>query len=282
METQLPPAASAALSRTFDARLAPPSAPNPTHGSLHSSPRISPLPAAHLPDVEKPASASLSGAGDDAWTLYEPDPDPDKDERAAADSHALSILVSPDRNPNRVRRVSDRRLQIYLSGPCVLLSLALALWTLAALLASTLLLPLSILRPRCFRANLAFLLAPALRLHLACVRAPGPPASEAAPSTLSLTAVLLLAPLVAAAAAAAAWTAGFFWFFACVVGNPEGPPDDGGGGGGREGRRRGGRARRRDEERLRPRRRADDGRGAVLWVRKRWKAWLAGSYEARR
>ena len=116
---------------------------------------------------------------------------------------------------------------------------------------------------------------------LAAIHAPPPPSASAEAvrlSTLSLTAVLLLAPLVAAAAAVAAWTAGFFWFFACVVGNPEGPPDEEDG---REGRRRRRARRRGDEEQLGPARRADDGRGAVLWVRKWWKAWLASSYEDR-
>jgi hypothetical protein len=145
-----------------------------------------------------------------------------------------------------------------------------------------LLLPLTLLRPRCLRANLTFLLAPALRLHLAAIHSPPPPSpsSEAdapALSPLALTTVLLLSPLVATAVALAAWTAGFFWFFACVVGNPEGPPDEEQ----RKARRsrRGRRARRGGEEGLRLHQRADDGRASVLCVRGWWKAWLASSYD---
>jgi hypothetical protein len=95
METQSPPAAAMTTPpRTSDAYLSPP-APNTVRSSLQSSrsPRISPFPAAvHLPDVEK-AAPSQSGADDD-WTLYDPDLDPDKDEYIAANSRALSILVS--------------------------------------------------------------------------------------------------------------------------------------------------------------------------------------------
>jgi hypothetical protein len=92
MATEPPAPALVPPCRTSETHLSPPDPPNATSASLHSSPRISPLPTAHLPDVEKPA-ASLS-AGDDAWTLYDPDLDPDKDERGAADARALSILVS--------------------------------------------------------------------------------------------------------------------------------------------------------------------------------------------
>ena len=64
-----------------------------------------------------------------------------------------------------------------------------------------------------------------------------------------LVLVSLLSPLYSMVIAAAAWVAGVFWFYTAILGNPDGKED------------------------------RDDGREAVLAVRKWWERWLIQSLE---
>ena len=64
-----------------------------------------------------------------------------------------------------------------------------------------------------------------------------------------LVLVSMLSPLYAMAIAVAAWVAGAFWLYTAVLGNPDGREDK------------------------------DDGREAVLAVRRWWERWLIQSLE---
>ena len=64
-----------------------------------------------------------------------------------------------------------------------------------------------------------------------------------------LVLVSMLSPLYAMAIAVAAWVAGAFWLYTAVLGNPDGRED------------------------------RDDGREAVLAVRRWWERWLIQSLE---
>ena len=72
----------------------------------------------------------------------------------------------------------------------------------------------------------------------------GDPVHSETSGIIVLVLVSLLSPLYAMAIAVATWVAGVFWFYTAILGNPDGKED------------------------------RDDGREAVLAVRKYWEKWL--------
>lgn len=135
------------------------------------------------------------------------------------------------------------QLLFYLSGPCALLSGAITLWTIVALLVSLVLAPLRLCSTRPPLAEqLKNFLAPALNLQLHLVYSHDSANDYSAPM---LVVIHLFSPLVALGVAIAAWTAAAFWFFSSILGDP----------GGHDGH--------------------NDGKESILGVRNWWERWLS-------
>lgn len=135
------------------------------------------------------------------------------------------------------------QLLLFLSGPCALLSGAIALWTMTALLLSLVLAPLRLCSSRpLLSEQLQRFLAPALNLQLHLIYSHNPASGY---STPMLILVHLFSPLVAFGVAIAAWTAAGFWFFSSILGDP----------GGHDGH--------------------NDGKESILGVRGWWERWLS-------
>lgn len=136
-------------------------------------------------------------------------------------------------------------LQLFLSGPCALLSFAIALWTILALFVSLLLVPLRLCskgRPT-LGAQLTNFLAPPLNLQLRLIYSYSSAQNYSVPM---LVIVQLLAPIVAIGVAIGAWTSACFWFFSAILGDPAGQ----------------------DQGR-------NDGKDSLLGVRRWWDRWLS-------
>lgn len=135
------------------------------------------------------------------------------------------------------------QLLFYLSGPCALLSGAITLWTIIALLVSLVLAPLRLCSTRPpLSEQLKNFLAPALNLQLHLVYSHNP-ATDYSPPMLVL--IHLFSPIVAFGVAIAAWTAAAFWFFSSILGDT----------GGHDGH--------------------NDGKESILGVRNWWERWLS-------
>ncbi|KAK8200257.1 uncharacterized protein BKA78DRAFT_349144 [Phyllosticta capitalensis] len=134
------------------------------------------------------------------------------------------------------------RILLHLSGFACLLSFALSLWTLAAILLAALLQPLRFcsIRPD-YREQLVRFLGPPLRLQFRCIYAA--PFSSIYNTKLLLV-VHLFSPFVAMGIAIAAWVSASFWIYAAMIGDP----------GSKDGH--------------------NDGRESVLVVRSYWERWL--------
>ncbi|CAO2650942.1 Nn.00g092390.m01.CDS01 [Neocucurbitaria sp. VM-36] len=140
------------------------------------------------------------------------------------------------------------QLLFYLSGPCALLSLAVTLWTIFALVISLILAPLRFCSSRPpLSEQLTTFLAPALNLQLHLVYSHNSTTSYSAPM---LVVVHLFSPVVAVGVAIAAWTAAAFWIFTSILGDP----------GGNDGH--------------------NDGQESILGVRKWWERWLSRGLRA--
>jgi len=140
------------------------------------------------------------------------------------------------------------QLLLFLSGPCALLSAAITLWTIVALLLSLLLAPLRLCATRpSLSEQLKNLLAPALNLQLHLIYSHD---STSEYSTPMLIVVHFFSPLVAFGVAIAAWTAAGFWFFSSILGDP----------GGHDGH--------------------NDGKESILGVRNWWERWLSRALRA--
>ncbi|KAF2866183.1 hypothetical protein BDV95DRAFT_612046 [Massariosphaeria phaeospora] len=135
------------------------------------------------------------------------------------------------------------QLLLYLSGPCVVLSFGISVWTLFCVLVALLLQPLRICSTRpSLSSQLTTFLAPPLNLQLHAIYSCSS-ATEYSPAMLVV--VHLFSPVVAGGVAVAAWTAACFWFFSMILGDP----------GGQDGH--------------------NDGKESILGVRSWWDRWLS-------
>ncbi|CAD0084517.1 unnamed protein product, partial [Aureobasidium vineae] len=136
----------------------------------------------------------------------------------------------------------DQRL-LYLSGPCVLVSFLLCIWSLVISFFTVLTYPL-----RLFSASrqplsdeLRCLLARSNRVQLRAIYSFDITQGK---SVSSLLLVHFLSPLVAMAVSLSAWAVAIYWVFAAMIGDPDGT--EGG----------------------------NDGRATVLGLRAYWEMWL--------
>jgi len=137
------------------------------------------------------------------------------------------------------------QLLFYLSGPCALLSIAISLWTIFAILISLAVYPLRFCSNRPpLSTQLTTFLAPALNLQLHLVYSFDASESYSVPM---LVIISLFSPIIAFGIAVASWTAAGFWFFSSILGDPGG--HDGG--------------------------RHNDGKDCILGVRNYWERWLS-------
>ena len=136
-------------------------------------------------------------------------------------------------------------MQFYLSGPCALLSIAISLWTIFAILISLAVYPLRFCSNRPpLSTQLTTFLAPALNLQLHLVYSFDASESYSVPM---LVIISLFSPIIAFGIAVASWTAAGFWFFSSILGDPG--CHDGG--------------------------RHNDGKDCILGVRNYWERWLS-------
>lgn len=134
------------------------------------------------------------------------------------------------------------RILIHLSGFACLVSFAISLWTLFAVVIAALLQPLRFcsMRPD-YREQLVKFLSPSLRLQFRLIYSA--PLSSMYNTPLLLL-VCLLSPFVAVGIAIATWISASFWIYASIIGDP----------GSKDGH--------------------NDGRESVLAVRSYWESWL--------
>jgi hypothetical protein len=135
--------------------------------------------------------------------------------------------------------------QLFLSGPCALLSLVITIWTLLSLFIALILQPFRLCSkaPPSLGAQLTTFLAPPLNLQLRLIYSHSPGTEYKVPM---LIVIHLFSPIVAIGVAIAAWTAAFFWFFSAILGDPAGQ-DEG----------------------------HNDGKDSLLGVRRWWDKWLS-------
>jgi len=149
-------------------------------------------------------------------------------------------------------RLDDQRLHLeskamkillYLSGPCVLVSLLLCIWSLIISFFTVLTYPLRLFSTFCqpLSDELRSLLARSNRLQLRVIYSFNITQGK---NVSSLLLVHLLSPFVAMAVALSAWAVAIYWVFAAMIGDPDGT--EGGG----------------------------DGRATVLGLRTYWEMWL--------
>lgn len=144
---------------------------------------------------------------------------------------------------------------IYLSSLSPILALPIALYTLLIGTLLLLLFPLwSCVKQTPMCARLHYFLSPALSLQLGLVYSSyniAEPVPSGTSGAVVLSLIFMLSPLYAVVLAVATWIAGVFWFYTAILGNPDGKED------------------------------RDDGREAVLAVRRWWEKWLVQSLEPR-
>ncbi|KAI4727169.1 hypothetical protein E4T49_05083 [Aureobasidium sp. EXF-10728] len=135
------------------------------------------------------------------------------------------------------------KILLYLSGPCVLVSFLLCIWSLVISFFTVLTYPL-----RLFSASrqplsdeLRSLLARSNRVQLRAIYSSNVTQGK---SVANLLSVHVLSPLVAMAVSLSAWAVAIYWVFAAMIGDPDGT--EGG----------------------------NDGRATVLGLRTYWEMWL--------
>lgn len=170
------------------------------------------------------------------------------DQRMHLESKAPNILVRSTAIFPSHFIVLTYNLQLFLSGPCVLLSALLCIWSLVISLFTVLTYPL-----RLFSASrqplsdeLRSLLARSNRLQLRAIYSFSPLRGK---SVASLLLVHLASPFLAMAIALGAWAVAIYWLFAAMIGDPDGT--EGG----------------------------NDGRATVLGLRAYWEMWLCKAME---
>lgn len=159
-------------------------------------------------------------------------------------NHDVTAAVY-DSGEYREKGPEDKPVQLllWLSGPCAILSLFIALWTILSLFILALVQPFRLLSSRSTKSSqvTTFLAAPLnLQLHLIYSYA-----TSTEYSSPMLIVVNLFSPFVAAGVAIAAWTAACFWFFSAILGDPAGQD------------------------------RRNDGKETILGVRNWWERWLS-------
>ncbi|THV71724.1 hypothetical protein D6C86_06266 [Aureobasidium pullulans] len=135
------------------------------------------------------------------------------------------------------------KILLYLSGPCVLLSGLLCIWSLVVTLFTVLTYPLRFFSAsrRSLSEELRSLLARSNRLQLRAIYSFNITQGK---SVSSLLLVHVLSPFTAMAVSLSAWAVAIYWVFAAMIGDPDGT--EGG----------------------------NDGRATVLGLRAYWEMWL--------
>lgn len=170
-------------------------------------------------------------------------------DQQTAISHPPTMTYFED-DADDTRRVQEQhavKILLFLSGPCVVLSALNAVWTCISVIITLLSQPVRLCAKRLtFGQQLGGLLGPALNLQLRCIYMPlHPHANEdASYHTLMLVAVHLLSPFLSLALVFVAWVFAAYWVVSLVLGDPAGMD------------------------------KRDDGRDAVLSLRKWWELWL--------
>ncbi|KAF2639099.1 hypothetical protein P280DRAFT_491031 [Massarina eburnea CBS 473.64] len=220
-------------SRAHDSVISHPLSPRPTSSVHHSIPPpdiTSYPPRAHLAHL---AHADPEKAGVEGSPRNSP---PNSQRSRSVSAFGPESESGPAPAPDvtgeyREKGPEDRPVQLllFLSLPCALLSLFIALWTLFALLISALLQPVRLFTPRSITTTsdkptqttptLTSLLAPPLNFQLHLIYSYATSTTYSAPM---LVVIHLFAPFVAAGVAVAAWTAACFWFFSAILGDPAG------------------------------------------------------------
>ena len=215
-------------SRTRESVLSSTSTIRPGEANLSTHPDI---PSSRLDNGPGCHSHSIRSKGGTRLSTTHAEQDGPEDTRIVLPSHTFE------------QTEAYPHFQFYLSGPCVLLSLLITLWTLLSLALVMFLQPprLCSKQPP-FRDQLVSFLAPSLSLQLHFIHSSHPPATYSAPLLLLIH---ILSPIAAMGVAVASWTAGCFWFFSAILGDPAG--QDG----------------------------HNDGRATVLGVRNWWERWLS-------
>ncbi|KAI4755681.1 hypothetical protein E4T52_12254 [Aureobasidium sp. EXF-3400] len=153
--------------------------------------------------------------------------------------------VSSDDSDHLVEHLESKAIKIllYLSGPCVLVSFLLCVWSLVITFFTVLTYPL-----RLFSASrqplsneLRSLLARSNRVQLRAIYSSNITQGK---SVSSLLLVHALSPFTAMAVSLSAWAVAIYWVFAAMIGDPDGT--EGG----------------------------NDGRATVLGLRAYWEMWL--------
>ncbi|KAJ9664894.1 hypothetical protein H2201_004946 [Coniosporium apollinis] len=131
---------------------------------------------------------------------------------------------------------------IHLCGFACLLSTAIVFWTVISVLLALLLQParLCSFRPS-FRDQLVKFLDPAMKMQLRCIYSSPESTSYSVPLLLIVN---ICSPIVSGALAVASWVTATFWFFSAMLGDPAGKDGH------------------------------NDGKAAVLGVRRWWEQWL--------
>lgn len=158
-----------------------------------------------------------------------------------------------DEDMDDIRHVQEEKawkILLFLSGPCVVLSVANMIWTLISLIVTIMTQPVRLCARRpTFGQQLGGLVGPALNLHLESIYTFLPPHADEDTSYQPgmLVVVMLLSPLLSLGMMLAAWVTAIFWAGSGVVGDPSGTD------------------------------KRDDGRETVLTLRNWWEVWLVRS-----
>jgi len=142
--------------------------------------------------------------------------DPEKAAYGVRDRDANVTTILYDSSVYHEKGPEEKPIQLllYLSGPCVLLSFAITLYTFFALPLSLALAPI---RRQPLATTVTNLLAPALNLQLRLIYSYAASDSYSVPMLITIH---LFSPIVSIGVSIAAWTAAFFWFFNAILGDP--------------------------------------------------------------
>ena len=145
---------------------------------------------------------------------------------------------------------SDKTFQVYLSVFSPILATGVTLYAIFTTFLILLLSPLCLCKSQQpMRAHLTRFLVPPLHLQLGLVYSQSETVAENPPSSIAMLGLInILGPFVAVGISTAAWVAAAFWMFTKILGNPNANQD-------------------KDDE-------SNEGRAAVLEVRRWWEAWL--------
>lgn len=162
---------------------------------------------------------------------------------------AISLSHSADEpdGPQRVQEGNALKVLLFLSGPCVLLSIINAVWTCVAVVITLVTEPVRLCTKQCpFGRRLAGLLAPAIDLQFRGIFTPSPHHAnqQAACRPFQLVVVLLMSPILSIGLMLVSWVVAVYWASSLVVGDPAGLD------------------------------KRDDGEDTVLGLRKGWERWL--------